>query len=403
MGGNPSDAAYRMLVCVTGGLIAVLLLRLPLRYAFGPRIAYLIWLLIPITTTGSVVGSLAPVNAFAPLTLPVQVSNVRLLWAPSSAVPALFGETNWIVACWMIGVGLFALIQWWQQYAFVRRLGNLQRTPNGVWISETKDIGPAVVGALSPKIVLPTDFYQRYTTQEQALVLAHESTHINRCDPMANLAAATIRSLWWFNPLVHLAIRYFRIDQEFACDAAVLTAHPRDQYHYAHALLKGQIGGSVLSAGCCLDSNAVTSLKRRIIMLQAAFPNRRRRTLGAITTFALLLSGLVLTLPTAALAQTTLANLTGTWAMHLDNGFVTDVSVHIRPDSTFTLTIDGHVIAGRATRLAGDTLTIQAVNSDTQKLETVMYVVALSDRILRVHEGNGNDDEYVFKRFNTKP
>jgi hypothetical protein len=105
--------------------------------------------------------------------------------------------------------------------------------------------------------------------------------HIRRRDPWINFTTAIIRSLSWFHPLTHLAIRYFRVDQEFACDAAVLDMHTQDRRHYAYAMLKGQLGGPVLPAGCRLDSHAATALRRRILMLQTSPPSRRRRALGA--------------------------------------------------------------------------------------------------------------------------
>jgi hypothetical protein len=130
-------------------------------------------------------------------------------------------------------------------------------------------------------MVLPADFYQRFTAPEQTFVFAHESLHIIRRDPLANFIVAIIRSLFWFHPLVHLAVRYFRIDQEFACDADVLGIHAQDRYHYASAILKGQISTPALPAGCHLDSYTAASLKRRFLMLQASLPSRRRRLLGA--------------------------------------------------------------------------------------------------------------------------
>jgi beta-lactamase regulating signal transducer with metallopeptidase domain len=294
MGGSLPEAAYSVLFCVTGALIAGLLLRLPLRRVFGSRIAYQIWLLVPTAAVAATLGSLAPARALAPMALPIQIPDVRWMGSPSPAALGPIEGVNWVVVGWMIGAGLLALLQWWQQHAFVRRLGALQRTPNGAWISEANDIGPVVVGALQPKIVLPADFHQRYTSKEQALVLAHESMHISRRDPLINLTAAIVRSLLWFHPLLHLAIRYFRIDQEFACDAAVLNVHSHDRQHYAYAMLKGQLGGPALPAGCRLDSHAATCLQRRILMLQLSSPNRRRRVLGTLAIGASLVAACTL-------------------------------------------------------------------------------------------------------------
>ncbi len=280
MDGNVLATGYRLLLCITGSLLAVFLLRAPLRYAFGSRIAYRIWLLVPITVIGLGAGSLAPMRAFTPVVLPVQVTDVRLPWSPLPPVSSPPGQMNWVFLSWVLGAALFVLLQGWQQYTFVRRLGVLRHGLNGAWMSESTDIGPAVVGVLPPRIVLPVDFYERFTVPEQAFVLTHESMHILRRDPLANFVAAMLRSLLWFHPLIHLAVRYFRIDQELACDAEVLGAHPQDRHHYARAILKGHLGGPALPAGCRLDSHAAIYLKRRILMLQATLPSRWRRVFG---------------------------------------------------------------------------------------------------------------------------
>jgi beta-lactamase regulating signal transducer with metallopeptidase domain len=282
MDGSMVETWYRLFLGMTGVLLTVLLLRLPLRYAFGSRIAYGIWLLVPIAMMGLVAGSLAPMSAFTPMALPVQVSEVRLPWSPVPTAPSSAEPMNWIVIAWIFGAMLFAVMQWWQQWTFVRRLGVLRPMPDGVWMSESADIGPAVVGVFPPRTVLPTDFYQRFTVPEQTFALAHESMHIRRRDPLVNLLVAIVRSLCWFHPLVHLAVRYFRIDQEFACDADVLTVHTQDRHHYASAILKGQLSSPALPAGCHLDSYTAVSLKRRFRMLQTPLPRRGRRILGTI-------------------------------------------------------------------------------------------------------------------------
>lgn len=403
MGGSLLDAAYRLLIYVTGAVTAVLLLRLPLRQAFGPQLAYRVWLLVPIAAVGGIVSSLAPVMALAPIAIPIQMPSVPPTWSTLPAVQTLPGETNWFIVCWIIGAVVFALLQWWQQRTFVHRLGSLHCTSSGAWMAEVNDVGPVVIGVFPPKIVLPADFHQRYAAQEQVLVLAHEYAHIARRDPLANFATAVIRSLLWFHPLVHLAIRYFRIDQEFACDAAVLKVHSRDRYHYAHAMLKGSMGGLVLPAGCHLDSQAATFLKRRIIMLQTVPPSRWRRTLGTVVTFVLLMTGLALTLPSSAFAQTTVANLIGTWVRQPDYDAIQDMNFSLRSDSTFTLTIEGSSQVGRTTKLTGDTATVQLIDPDNNQLEVRSFVIALNDQKLTVRDPGPEGDMYVFKRTDAKP
>lgn len=107
-----------------------------------------------------------------------------------------------------------------------------------------------MIGVLRPRVILPADFAELYTPREQLVVLAHEQTHIARHDSRINAVVAVARCVNWFNPAAHLLAHYLRIDQEFACDAQVVTAHPTARRSYAQAMLKAQIAARPLPMGC---------------------------------------------------------------------------------------------------------------------------------------------------------
>jgi beta-lactamase regulating signal transducer with metallopeptidase domain len=52
-----------------------------------------------------------------------------------------------------------------------------------------------------------------------------------------NALLVAVRRLAWFNPLVHIAARFLRSDQEIACDAAVVERHPHTAGLYAETRL----------------------------------------------------------------------------------------------------------------------------------------------------------------------
>ncbi len=110
---------------------------------------------------------------------------------------------------------------------------------------------PFAAGLFNPSIVLPTKFEQCFSEEEQYWILRHEITHVKRKDLWMQLLAETIRTVFWFNPIVHIALRSFREDQEYACDQAVLSdSSSEDRYHYGRALLLGsspQLVPSVLT------------------------------------------------------------------------------------------------------------------------------------------------------------
>src|SRR5580698_10114981 len=70
MGSSLLAVVYHPLVCLTVALAIVLVVRQPLCRAFGPRVAYTIWGLVPLVA----LGALIPAPARLPSGLPVQVA-----------------------------------------------------------------------------------------------------------------------------------------------------------------------------------------------------------------------------------------------------------------------------------------------------------------------------------------
>jgi beta-lactamase regulating signal transducer with metallopeptidase domain len=141
--------------------------------------------------------------------------------------------------------------------------------------------GPAVTGFFVPRIIMPGDAETRYSPEERVLIRAHERTHIDRGDPRTNGLIAFAQCLLWFNPLIHVAAREARLDQELACDAAVLAHRSGQKRRYAETLLKTQIGAVATPLGChWLAGAAPHPLERRIQALRRPAPDFRRRDWG---------------------------------------------------------------------------------------------------------------------------
>lgn len=134
---------------------------------------------------------------------------------------------------------------------------------------------PLLVGLLRPRIVLPADFFTRYDALEQELILVHEAVHLRRHDSAANLLTTLFQTVFWFNPLLHFAARRVRLDQELACDAAVLAQHPNSRSAYAGAILKAALIESSAPMACHWQSRH--PLKERILELTRTPPARARR------------------------------------------------------------------------------------------------------------------------------
>ncbi len=269
------------LLALTGISSAVLLLILALRPLLrrygGPRLTYASWLLLPLALAARSLPHPARALELAQA-LPAMPTLSTMPMAVLTPASAPSHATLW-VGLWLVGVGATVALFAWQQWRFMRRLGPLQRFGQpGVYLSAASDAGPAAFGLFRPRIVVPADFALRYSEQEQALILAHERMHLQRGDLLANALCSALQALFWFNPLVHLAAVCFRLDQELACDMAVLRSHPLARRSYAHAILKTQLAASGLPLGCNWQSRH--PLKGRILNLTQPIPPRLRRLAG---------------------------------------------------------------------------------------------------------------------------
>lgn len=255
-------------VAGSAALLLVLALRLPVRAVLGATAAYSLWLCVPV----ALLAVLLPRSVDVPLALPV-----ALQVAPAIVVAAVperqagIGWSELAMLAWLAGALALVAVLFLQQRRFHRGLGVLRRRADGLYESTAATAGlPAVAGVLRPRILLPADFGQRYSEQEQALVLQHERVHVRRGDLLANALVALLRCVFWFNPLLPFALRRFRLDQELACDEWVIARNPRARRQYGEAMLKTQFDELPLPLGC--HWQARHPIKERIEMLKRPTP-----------------------------------------------------------------------------------------------------------------------------------
>lgn len=284
------DALVRITLAGTAAILVVLLARRFLRQRFGALVAYVAWTLVPTAVVAMLLPAPAhPVAAFAGI---VRVAPLQA--APAAVVVDSFDPRWALFALWLGGALLAAAWFAQQQRRYLCSLGRLQAREGGrVVQSDSEFAGPALVDAWRPRIVLPSDFDRRYDARERELILAHEQVHFVRGDAWVNAFVVALRSLNWFNPLLHYAAAKFRIDQELACDAAVVARFPEARRQYADAMLKVQLAGQPrqelrLPVGCRWPSDR--TLKERILMLKQSRPTRATRIAGFALVAATMLS-----------------------------------------------------------------------------------------------------------------
>ena len=276
-------------------ILVVLLLRRPVAEAFGARAAYALWM--------------APAaRAVLP---PISLPTVALPAAPGAVDYAIVIEPvaasglPWLqglAAIWLGGAALYLAIHWLRHQRFMAEaLANGRplmkaAVPYDVVASASVE-GPLATGLIHPLILVPEDFEQRFTPEQQHFALLHEQSHHRRGDIWASLAAMLITAFLWFNPFAHMALRAFRRDMEAACDARVVasagqgTASP-----YAETILRS-VSRPAPRSLCALT--AVDELKGRLMMLDKTH-GPARKLAGLTIAAGLTLSGVALAAPVAA-------------------------------------------------------------------------------------------------------
>ncbi|KRG70063.1 TonB family protein [Pseudoxanthomonas dokdonensis] len=269
----------------TVAMLWVMLSRPWMRRCFGAGIAYASWLLVPI----AMVAVMLP----APVTTVVVGAN-EMAMAPMHGVAA--ASANWtsaqmLLLTWFAGALLMAATLAVQQRRFVQRLGPLQTCVDGSQRAATAVGLPLVYGLWRPRIVLPLDFEQRYNRDEQQLILAHERAHLRAGDIHVNALIAWLRCLYWFNPLLHVAAKLVRQDQEMARDQTVVACFPGQRRRYAETMLKTRLAAEAVPFVC--HWSGIGPLKERIAMLKYPGPSRHRRIGGiAVLGLSLVLAGI---------------------------------------------------------------------------------------------------------------
>ena len=157
---------------------------------------------------------------------------------------------------------LFALRRRWRQLVL-----------DGRAILVSRDIGPAVVGLWSPRVVLP-EWALELPDRERELMLAHEEQHVRAADPILIalgfvlvLLAPWNVALWWLWRRLRLAV-------EIDCDARVL-AQGRSAPAYSELLLRVGERRSPRMLGVAAFGEPASFLESRIRRMLGSVPSWR--------------------------------------------------------------------------------------------------------------------------------
>ncbi|MDP1931437.1 MAG: M56 family metallopeptidase [Gammaproteobacteria bacterium] len=118
----------------------------------------------------------------------------------------------------------------------VNRIRDSLQISRNVLIRKSSAISsPFSFGIMHPAIVLPSTCSQ-WSDSVLEDVLVHELSHIRRLDWVSMLLCHLVLCVYWFNPLVWLAVRKVDEEAENSCDAAVIR-YGKSNTEYAENLL----------------------------------------------------------------------------------------------------------------------------------------------------------------------
>ena len=340
----------------------VLLVRRPFARQFGAKAAYALWLapvarlfMPPLPSNWSLFGLLAPGEpaATAPTVMELQhraeavslqtassVHSAQIAEVPPAppampvspaqpdlADPGLLDAVTGvlphiILPVWIAGMLLMLGVAWRRQTVFHRLIAGdsdaasqevtslADQIAGELGVRRAFDVrtsllsgSPLVTGLARPTILLPAWFEDDYTPRERRDALTHELMHVKRNDLLALQAAQLVLALQWFNPLAHLAMRAFRVDQEAACDADVLRAGTSSAFSYGQTLVKAaRLAGPADGAFRGANLTLTHPIKERLILMQNSAPTLRRRLLGSTLAITLGSAAIVVTASCAASA-----------------------------------------------------------------------------------------------------
>ena len=258
----------------------------------GARSLYALWSAVPLLVISQLLSPLLTFQSSVPA---LQRYQVGLKQVSDSA-----NSSNMLFYLWLAGVvavlGYLALSYCYNRTLYQRAETVVIDKHSGECRLAEDNSGPYITGLTSPRILLPHDFFSRFNSLQQALILQHELTHWRRGDLHLNYLALLLLALCWFNPLCWLAYRSYRQAQELACDALVIqNASTAERIAYGHALLSSTQQSSLTGWPLTHHYGDYKDMKQRLtqLKLQQGFS----KTAVMVVLSAVMLGSLMLTQP----------------------------------------------------------------------------------------------------------
>lgn len=319
------------------------------------------------------IGRDALIRLMAPSRRAVRAALVRIARDFTTEALAI-----WIVLSTSLIVWLAAGVFYWH-----RTQRSWERTiVDGVSVDVSAMTGPAVVGFLSHRIVLPS-WATTMQPEYRRLVLAHESEHIAARDPerlmLAVIALVLMPwniGLWWCAARLRRAI-------ELDCDMRVLNRYPSAK-DYGHVLLEVAARGRN-SGPLAVPMVALLRLPSELELRLRAMTTARRVGMQSIVT-----SGVVALVAVAAAFTTPVPTIVSRVAVPFPiataRSIQTDTGSKRRIDSLAILQRQNDSLRTRERLMATRLRALQRATNERDSVEAVLRAARKNTRALRAAE-----------------
>jgi beta-lactamase regulating signal transducer with metallopeptidase domain len=161
----------------------------------------------------------------------------------------------WLVAGWLVVIGIQAARTFWQRIQLRRLLRAalpanetvLRIAANGcdqlqlasvpeVLIVDA-DVSPFVARIRRPVLVLPAAMAETYDACQLRQIVLHELAHVRRADLLWCWITHIMRMVYWFHPVAHWVAFRESLERELACDELAMTHSGATAADYARTLI----------------------------------------------------------------------------------------------------------------------------------------------------------------------
>src|SRR5213593_281279 len=159
---------------------------------------------------------------------------------------------------------------------------------------------PMTWGMRRPAILLPAEANE-WTAERRRDVLLHELAHVKRHDFLIQLIARIACAVYWFHPLVWLAVTRLREERERACDDHVLRAGATPSEYASHLL---EIGRGLRAARATSLASVAMARPAQLAtrLIDVLDTGRSRDTLSARSALPAWIAAIAVVVPLAAAA-----------------------------------------------------------------------------------------------------